>query len=58
MEPTCQHDILSACGQHHRETLQVKVAGRDFLQTCEAADAHQKLCRNIAERGGDTTVEG
>ena len=52
------HQQLQLGGQHHRRTLQVKVAGRDFLQTCEAAAAHQKLCRHIAERGGDTAVDG
>ena len=34
------------------------MAGRDFLQACEAAAAHQKLCRHIAERGGDTALDG
>ena len=52
------HQQLQLGGKHHRRTLQVKVAGRDFLQARETAAAHQKLCRHVAERGGDTAVDG
>lgn len=52
------HQQLQLGGKHHRRTLQVKMAGRDFLHARETAAAHQKLCRHVAERGGDTAVDG
>lgn len=52
------HQQLHMGGQYHRRTLQVKVADRDILQAREAAAAHQKFCRHIAERGGDTALDG